>query len=72
MESIICNKCAKKIYLKNKNIPYEDYVEFEKSWGYFSNKDGEEHSFVLCEECYDAIISEFAIPVTKNKRVELI
>ena len=33
------------------------------SWGYFSKKDGETHSFDLCEECYDKWIGGFQIPV---------
>ncbi|NLL92600.1 MAG: hypothetical protein GX225_00420 [Clostridiales bacterium] len=43
-----------------------DYV-----WGYFSEKDGERHSFDLCEDCYDAMIKNFKIPICIEKRTEL-
>ena len=42
------------------------------SWGYFSEKDGETHSFDLCEECYDRITGQFAVPVEKKDELELI
>ena len=30
--------------------------------GYFSEKDGERHSFDLCESCYDDLLRTFRIP----------
>ena len=33
------------------------------AWDFFSEKDGEIHHFDLCEPCYDAVISEFKLPV---------
>lgn len=51
-----CNKCGKLIE-KNKDFAYV------KDWGYYSNKDLERHSFNLCEDCYDELISKFVIPV---------
>ncbi len=36
-------------------------VDYE--WGYFSEKDGERHSFDLCEACYDKLLRSFQIPV---------
>lgn len=35
----------------------------EWEWGYFSSKDGERHSFCLCEKCYDRITETFQVPV---------
>ena len=41
-------------------------------WGYFSGKDGESHSFDLCETCYDKWIAAFQIPVERNLENELL
>lgn len=59
---IYCNKCGKKVGTEE-NITRQEMLHVEKVWGYFSNKDGEKHSFDLCEDCYDAVIKEFMIPV---------
>ena len=41
----ICHCCGHE-------IKQEDYLYIEKDWGYFSNgKDGQKHSFILCESC---------------------
>lgn len=58
---IFCNACGKELYMEN-NILKEDAFEAKKQWGYFSKKDTKMHSFVLCEECYDKMISRFVIP----------
>lgn len=62
IEMIICNKCGKEIQVKS-GIPSEDTLQVEKRWGYFSEKDNEEHVFDLCETCYDELIAGFQIPV---------
>ena len=60
---IICNRCGKEIFVQN-DIPSGEVLSVEKQWGYFSdNKDGEIHSFDLCEECYDEFVSGFKHPV---------
>ena len=41
-------------------------------WGYFSEKDGESHSFDLCEACYDKLTAGFKIPPEKNTEKELL
>ena len=47
-------------------------TEADIQFGFFSGKDGKKHSFDLCEECYDKMIKEFAIPVEEEEAVELI
>lgn len=48
-----CNCCGT-------TIEQKDFIYIEKIWGYFSNqKDGQKHSFCVCEDCYDAWISGF-------------
>ena len=51
----ICNCCGRV-------LEQEEYINIEKQWGYFSNKDGILHSFVICEKCYDKMIDSFVIP----------
>ena len=67
---IFCNACGKELYMEN-NILKEDAFEAKKQWGYFSKKDTKMHSFVLCEECYDKMISRFVIPPIVTAVVEL-
>lgn len=54
----ICNSCGKEI-TKNDDMLYEDVLFVKKEWGYFSNKYSETHKFIICENCYDRIISNF-------------
>ena len=69
LTKIICNRCNKEIVVKN-GVPEEEVLTIEKRWGYFSHKDGELHRFDLCEECYDAWISSFQIPVYEEQELE--
>lgn len=59
---LYCNGCGKRIASDN-GIIREGILQVDWDWGYFSEKDGETHSFCLCEKCYDRIRSTFAIPV---------
>ena len=56
LSRIICNGCGREIPLK-----YADYFHVEKTWGYFSEQDGRQDSFDLCEECYHKLTDSFAI-----------
>jgi hypothetical protein len=47
----ICNKSCKD-YLGN-----FEYALLEGDWGYTSNKDLEQHSCYMCENCYDKVRS---------------
>ena len=58
---IICNQCGKEIPVVNGQAQ-EGVFSVDFAWGYFSEKDGEKHSFELCEECYDALLKGFRIP----------
>ncbi len=66
-----CNKCGKDILVKN-GITMEGVAQIQVNWGYFSKKDGEVHQFVLCEDCYDQIVSTFAIQAEVTENSELI
>ena len=65
MNEILCNRCGKKI-LVERGIVKEGVYFAEMKWGYFSRKDGELHSFELCEECYDEMIESFLLPIEKK------
>lgn len=60
---VFCNRCKKEIPAVN-GLLQEGVFHVDYTWGYFSEKDGETHSFDLCEACYDAWLKEFQIPVT--------
>ncbi len=61
ISKMICNQCGKEIQVVNGQAR-EGVFSADYSWGYFSEKDGEKHSFELCEECYDALLKGFRIP----------
>ena len=62
VKKIICNKCGKEIPVVNERAE-EGVFCVDYTWGYFSEKDGERHTFDLCEDCYDEMIRDFRIPV---------
>ena len=53
---ILCNGCGREIPLE-----HADYFHAEKTWGYFSEKDGRQDSFDLREACYDKMTEKFVI-----------
>lgn len=67
---IYCNNCGRQLKTQN-GLLLEDAFEGSKEWGYFSKKDLEVHSFVLCEECCDRIAGGFRIPVNISKKQEV-
>lgn len=69
-KELFCNACGKKIQMEN-DILREDVFEGKKEWGYFSKKDVTLHSFILCEECYDQMVSSFVIPPEITDVLEL-
>lgn len=71
LEEIHCNLCGKLLKVE-RGIVQEGVFSVDKVWGYFSAKDGEHHSFDLCESCYDKFIGEFSIAVAVTQEKELI
>lgn len=47
---VVCNCCRRPLPVEN-GIVLEDYIHVDKAWGYFSERDGEEIAFDLCENC---------------------
>ena len=70
LHGVKCNMCAAKIEAQ-KDILTSGAFVVKYQWNYFSNKDGEIHIFVLCENCYDKLINNFKIPVDIEKTTEL-
>lgn len=70
-EKLFCNCCGKELRLIE-GVPGEGACRIRQDWGYFSDKDGETHEFVLCEHCYDDITAGFVRPVKITQRTELL
>lgn len=70
-DKIFCNCCGKEILLQN-GIETEGVCTIRTKWGYFSNKDGEQHRFELCEACYDKWIAGFAFSPEITEQTELL
>lgn len=66
IEEVICNCCGKKIKAE-RGIIKEGVFMAEIKWGYFSKKDGEVHSFDICESCYDKMTESFQIPIERKQ-----
>ena len=56
LSKVICNGCGREI-----PCDAADHFHGEKTWGYFSDKDGRKDSFDLCEDCYDKMVENFKI-----------
>lgn len=71
-DKIYCNVCGRELKCGSENgILMEDAFFAKKEWGYFSNKDMVRHSFLICEACYDDMVSGFAIPPEVEEVTEL-
>ena len=71
LSRVVCNRCGKELKVENGYLK-EGCFTADVSFGYFSNKDGIRQRFDLCEECYDKLIVQFAVPVEKSPNNELL
>lgn len=69
--TVVCNKCGKGLLVEN-GILKEGCFDGTSVFGYFSKKDGQIHSFDLCEACYDQMVADFQIPVDCREAKELL
>lgn len=53
LKKTVCDCCGREIGKQ------EDFLHLEKTWGYFSRKDGEYHQWDICEDCYDKWVKGF-------------
>lgn len=65
-----CNACGRELKMEQ-GLLMEDAFEAKKQWGYFSEKDTQIHSFVLCEKCYDKMVQNFVYPPEVSDVTEL-
>ena len=61
LSKVVCNGCGREIPLRG-----EDYFHAEKTWGYFSEQDGRQDAFDLCEECYRKMTEGFRIKIEEK------
>lgn len=71
LTNVYCNKCNKQVVVESE-IVKEGIFSIDYHWNYFSGKDGEKHSFDICEECYDKLIKDFKIPVEETEYTEFV
>lgn len=69
LTEVRCNCCGRKMMV-NGGIVQEGCVRLEIPFGFFSKKDGQVHSFDLCEDCYDRVTADFCIPVEIKEKTE--
>lgn len=67
----VCNRCGRKLKVENGYLR-EDCIAVHKTFGYFSRKDGVSVRFDLCEDCYDALAAQFAVPAETDMETELL
>ncbi len=70
LEEVICNKCGRLLKVEN-GIIKEGCFGADTVFGYFSEKDGTRQLFDLCENCYDAMVQEFSVPICEIEEKEL-
>ena len=68
-EQLICNSCGRTLHQEN-GICREDFVRIVKKWGYFSSKDMQKHTVILCENCYDAWTQKLMVPPAVTEDTE--
>ena len=69
--SVICNDCGKELLVEN-GILKDGCLNVDAPFGYFSRKDGQIHSFDICEDCYEKMIARFRVPVECREAKELL
>lgn len=69
--SVTCNCCGKEMLVEN-GILKEGCFRGQNQFGYFSKRDGEAHSFDLCESCYEKITKNWKILPEVREASELI
>lgn len=71
LTQVLCNQCGRELKVEDGYLK-EGCFTADTLFGYFSRKDGSRHHFDLCEECYDKMISRFAVPVGVDEETELL
>ena len=69
-EKIFCNCCGRALKMVEGRL-LEDYFHMEKTWGYFSDKDGIAQSADICEACMEQWMRGFQIRPETVERTEI-
>ena len=68
---VVCNKCGKELKIEKGRLK-EVCFSADAVFGYFSRKDGTTQHFDLCEDCYDELTAQFAVPAEEKEQLELL
>lgn len=71
LTQVFCNQCGRELKVEDGYLK-EGCFTADTVFGYFSNKDGKHCHFDLCEECYDKLAAQFAIPAQIQEETELL
>ena len=55
MSDIVCDICDESCSEPQSGLI--EYAVLEALWGYYSKKDGERYECMMCEDCFDKIVS---------------
>jgi hypothetical protein len=58
VKGVTCDRCKKDTRDEHEPHNYH-YAKLEAKFGYGSKKDGQKHLTILCEDCYDEILTTF-------------
>lgn len=67
----MCNMCGRSIKIQNGMIT-DGVLSIDYKWGYFSDFDGQTHSFDICQDCYKKLEKKLIIPIEKTDTNELL
>jgi len=67
---VVCNGCGRSLKIENGYLR-EFCFEADAVFGYFSGKDGTRQHFDLCEDCYDRMTTQFALPPEETEEEDL-
>lgn len=71
LQRVVCNCCGRELKVENGYLK-EGCISVDHTFGYFSRKDGIRHRFDLCEDCYEKMTGQFALPVEESEENELL
>lgn len=67
---LFCNCCGRELKMEREQL-VEDFFHLQKSWGYFSERDGTVQIADICENCMQQWIQGFQIQPDTAERTEI-
>ncbi|MDE6168941.1 MAG: hypothetical protein K2G28_10845 [Acetatifactor sp.] len=71
LTQVVCNKCGRQLKMENGYLR-EGCFSADAVFGYFSRRDGSSCRFDLCEDCFDELLAQFAVPAEEEDSTELL